>query len=237
MTAPVDAGRDRAVTGFLKKQRWWAGRVAVLPVHIAIFALVVFFLVRAIPGDPVLSVTGGQFTPEIYAKVHHALGLDGSTVHQLSTYMSSLAQGRLGNSIISGRSVTSELNTRFPATLKLALLGLTMVMLLSLAASYVAVMLPKTAPARVIRAYARTAGAIPEFCVGIALIAVFYASLHWAPTPLGRIDPDLTQPSRITGMPFAGRRAAGRLGGGRLDDQAPGAADRSGRHRPIRRPR
>jgi peptide/nickel transport system permease protein len=195
-------GPGGAVVAFVKKQRWWAGRVAVLPVHVAIFALVVFFLVRAIPGDPVLIVTGGQFTPEIYAKVKQALGLNGSLLHQLGSYFSSLAHFRLGHSMISGRAVTTELATRLPATLELALMGLIAVTVLSLLAAYVAVIYPKRTVSRIIRAYARTAGAIPEFCVGIALIVVFYAWLRWAPAPLGRIDPNLSQPSAITGMPF-----------------------------------
>ncbi|MGF7238468.1 MAG: ABC transporter permease [Frankia sp.] len=196
------AGNWAGVLAFLKKQRWWAGRIAVLPVHIAVFALVVFFLVRAIPGDPVLSVTGGQITPAIYARVKQALGLNGSIFQQLSTYFSALAHFRLGNSMISGRSVTSELSTRLPATLELALMSLLAVTVTSLVGAYLAVMYPGKLYARIIRAYARTAGAVPEFVVGIALIFIFYAELHWAPAPLGRIDPSLSQPSSITGFPF-----------------------------------
>jgi ABC-type dipeptide/oligopeptide/nickel transport system permease component len=192
----------RVLHGFVRKQRWWAGRIAALPLHVSVFALFVFFLVRAIPGDPVLSVAGGQITPQIYARVKQELGLNGSILQQLGSYYSSLAHFRLGNSMISGRSVTSELGTRLPATLELALMGLFAIALVSLVGSYLAVMHPNRTVSRVIRAYARTAGAIPEFCVAIALIFIFFAVLHWAPAPLGRIDPSLSQPSAITGMPF-----------------------------------
>lgn len=190
------------MAGSLRKHRWWAGRVAVLPIHIAVFAVVVFFLVRAIPGDPVISVTGGQITPEIYERVRHALGLDGSMLEQLGTYFSSLAHFDLGDSMISGRSVTSELTTRFPATLELSLMGLTAVTTCALVGAYLAVMHPTRLVPRIIRGYARTAGAIPEFCVGIGLIVVFYAELRWAPAPVGRIDPHLSQPADVTGLPF-----------------------------------
>jgi peptide/nickel transport system permease protein len=202
MTDSDLGGGRRDLLGLLRRHRWWVGRVAVLPVHVAFFALVVFFLVRAIPGDPVLIVTGGQITPEIYARVQHALGLDGSTLEQLGHYFSALAHFDLGKSMLSGRSVASELTTRFPATLELALMGLLAVTTASLAAAYVAVMHPRRLVARIIRGYARTAGAVPEFCVGIALIVVFYADLHWAPAPIGRIDPHLSQPDSITHMPF-----------------------------------
>jgi ABC-type dipeptide/oligopeptide/nickel transport system permease component len=200
---PTEEGRDSdGRFQVVRNQRWWAGRAAVLPVHVAIFALAVFFLVRAIPGDPVLIVTGGQITPEIYDRVEHALGLDGSILDQLGNFYSSLLHFDLGTSMLSGRSVGEELATRFPATLELALMGLFAVIVVSLVGAFLAVMRPTWLPSRVIRGYARTAGAIPEFCVGIALIVVFYSQLRWVPAPVGRIDPYLSQPPALTGMPF-----------------------------------
>jgi peptide/nickel transport system permease protein len=193
---------NRPLGDLVRKQRWWAGRIAVLPVHVAFFSVVVFFLVRAIPGDPVLTVTGGQFTPEIYRNVKHALGLDGSMSRQLGNYFSALGRFDLGHSMVTGRSVVSELSTRFPATLELALMGLLAVIVVSLVGAYLAVMHPRRTVSRIIRVYARTAGAVPEFCVGIGLIFIFYASLRWAPAPLGRVSPNLSQPAALTGMPF-----------------------------------
>jgi ABC-type dipeptide/oligopeptide/nickel transport system permease component len=194
--------RPARLLGIVRRQRWWAGRIAVLPVHIAVWALVVFFLVRAIPGNPVVIVTGGQYTPAIYAHVKHELGLDGSTFHQLGHYFWQLLHFRLGSSILSGTPVVTELKTRLPATVELALQSMTAVIVTSFIASYVAVMHPKNLLSRIIRGYARTAGAIPEFCVGIALIVIFYAELHWAPAPLGRVSPSITPPASITGFPF-----------------------------------
>ena len=76
------------------------------------------------------------------------------------------------------------------------------IIVFSFVASYVAVMHPTSMVGRLIRIYAKTAGAIPEFVVGLALIFIFYAELHWAPAPLGRIDPLLAQPSPITNFPL-----------------------------------
>ena len=187
---------------FLRKQRWWAGRIAVVPVHLSSWALIVFFLIRAIPGDPVITVTGGQITPEIYARVKRSLGLDGSIIHQLSTYYSSLLHFRLGNSMVSGTPVVSDLAVRLPATVELALQAMIAVVVVSLVGSYLVVMYPQNKVSRVVRGYACAAGAIPEVCVGIGLIAIFFTALRWAPAPLGRISPNLNQPSSITGMPL-----------------------------------
>jgi peptide/nickel transport system permease protein len=186
----------------VRKNRWWIMRTLMLPVHMTIFAFVVFVLVRAIPGDPVLTILGTQFTPQLYARTKQALGLDGSFLAQLGTYYGNLVHFRLGNSLVSGLPVTTELATRLPATLELALQAMVAVAVCSLLASYIAVLRPASIAARVIRGYARTAGALPEFCVGLGLIFVFYAELHWAPAPLGRIDPGLTQPPPITHFPL-----------------------------------
>ena len=202
LLAPEQEARPGWLISALRKNRWWVTRVLMLPVQLALFALVVFVLVRAIPGDPVLTVLGTQFTPALYARTKHALGLDGSFATQLGHYYGNLIHLNLGSSITSGRPVTTELATRLPATLELALLAMAAVTVCSVAASYIAVMRPASVPARIIRGYARTAGAIPEFCVGLALIFIFYAELHWAPAPLGRIDPRLTQPPAITHFPL-----------------------------------
>ena len=99
-------------------------RVLMLLVQLALFALVVFVLVRAILGDPVLTLLGTQFTPALYARTEHALGLDGSLATQLGHYSGNLIRLTLGGSITSGRPVTTEFATRLPATLELALLAM-----------------------------------------------------------------------------------------------------------------
>jgi len=53
-------------SAMLRHHRWWLTRIGVLPVHLTVFAVAAFFLVRLVPGDPVLTATGGQVTPEQY---------------------------------------------------------------------------------------------------------------------------------------------------------------------------
>jgi peptide/nickel transport system permease protein len=185
-----------------QKNRWWVTRILALPVHILVFALAVFFLVRAIPGDPVLTVLGDQYTPDQYARTKEALGLNGSMLTQLGQYYSDIIHLRFGTSIVTSRPIWPDIEVRLPATFELAIQAMFCVLVVSLIASYFAVMHPRNPLARLIRGYARMAGAIPEYCIGIALIFIFYAELHWAPAPLGRIDAQLTQPPPITNLPF-----------------------------------
>jgi ABC-type dipeptide/oligopeptide/nickel transport system permease component len=185
-----------------QSQRWWLVRIAALPLQILLFAFVAFFLVRAIPGDPVDVVTGGQYTPEIYARVQKALGLDGTLLEQLGRYLGQLLSFDLGTSLISGRSISDDLIQKLPPTIEIALMALVGMLLLTLAGSYIAVLHPRGAISRLVIFYSRTAGMIPEFALGIVAIFIFYAVLRLAPAPLGRLSPFLDPPPPVTHMPF-----------------------------------
>jgi ABC-type dipeptide/oligopeptide/nickel transport system permease component len=187
---------------FLQRHRWWAVRIGALPLQILLFAFVAFFLVRTIPGDPVEVVTGGQYTPEVYARVQKALGLDGTLLEQLGRYLKKVLSFDLGTSLITGRPILDDLTQKLPATIELALMALLGTLIFTFFCSYVAVIHPRNPLSRVITVYARAAGTIPEFALGIAAIFIFYAVLHWAPAPLGRLSPFVDAPAPITHMPF-----------------------------------
>ncbi|MFT4087691.1 MAG: ABC transporter permease [Gordonia sp. (in: high G+C Gram-positive bacteria)] len=186
----------------LGAQRWWIMRVLALPVHLLAFAIAAFFLVAAIPGDPVVALTGGQVTKANYAAIQHSLGLDQGLFSQLLHFLNNLLHLDFGTSIASGRSVASEFATRVPATVELALMGIVGVTVASLGGALLVITRPRNIISRLLRVYARTAGALPEYCLAVAGIFVFYATLHWAPAPLGRLSPTLAAPSPITHFPF-----------------------------------
>lgn len=192
------------MTGLLRRHRWWLGRLAILPVHIFVFAIAVFFLVRAMPGDPVMTVLGGntEYTQDDYDRIEATLGLDGSITSQLVSFLSNVMVLELGESTYTGRSVSSEIAQRLPATLELALLCLLAVIVTSSIAAYLAVFHPRGPWAVVIRVYSRLAGAVPQFVLAVAAIFVFYATLRWAPAPIGRVSIGLDMPDRVTGLPL-----------------------------------
>lgn len=186
----------------VRRNRWWLGRLAVLPVHLLVFTAVSFLLIRSIPGDPVRAKLGQQYDDAAYAKMQTAMGLDGSLFDQLGRYLSQLARLDLGTSLATGAPVATELGQRLFGTVELALMGLGATVLLSLVASYVAVWHPHNPVSRVITAYARAAGAVPEYVLAVAGLLVFYTALHVVPAPLGRLDAGLVPPNVITGFPF-----------------------------------
>ncbi|CAJ64804.1 MULTISPECIES: ABC transporter permease [Frankia] len=195
----------------LRRQRWWLGRIIALPFQLLVFAAVSFLLVQSIPGDPVAVLTGGQADRANYAAIQKQLGLDGSLLHQLLRYLGHTVQLDLGNSIMTGRPVAHEFSDRLPATIELALMSLFFSILLAVGLSYLAVVRPRNPLSYVVRGYARVAGGLPDFAIGVAAVFVFYATLHWAPAPLGRLGSGVDDVPKVTGLPFLDTLLTGHL--------------------------
>lgn len=186
----------------IRQQRWWATRIALLPLHLAVFTLVTFVLLRFVPGDPITAVLGPNYTQEAYDSMQVSLGLDGSVWQQLGNYLSGLLQLQLGTSIQTGASVATELSELLPSTVELAIQGLVVTVLVSVTFGHITVFHPRTWLAKIVTAYSRSAGALPEFVLAVAGLFLFYTVLHWAPAPLGRLSTDLPQEVTLTGFPF-----------------------------------
>ena len=190
------------MSAWLRAQRWWVTRVLALPVHLLAFAVVAFFLVAAIPGDPVKALTGGQVTASNYAAIKRGLGLDQGIFAQLLHFLHQMVTFNFGVSIASGRPVSTEFATRLPVTVETALLAIAGVVIVSFGCALLMLVRPSDPLSRLLRLYARTAGALPEYCLAVGGIFLFYSILHWAPAPDGLLSPNLVAPNAITGLPL-----------------------------------
>ncbi len=88
---------------------------------IFILLAVIFFILRIIPGDPVLAILGGKAPIEVIQQKRHELGLDKPVIVQFFDYIRGVITGNLGTSTLTNRSVFEELKDRFPATLELTI--------------------------------------------------------------------------------------------------------------------
>ncbi|WP_168706522.1 ABC transporter permease [Gordonia paraffinivorans] len=188
----------------------WVGRAAGRAiVNFLIFVVAAFFLVQLIPGDPLVSSSGGRLSGEALGKAREVYGLNGSLASQFWSYLTSLFSFDLGESIATGRPVAEDMATRIPATLELIGTGLFFACLVALPMSYFVVTKPTNRFSKVLRSYASSAGAIPEYVVGILFLFVFFATLAWVPAPSGRLDPILMPPAEVTGFPILDAFIAG----------------------------
>src|SRR3712207_9530945 len=81
-------------------------------------------MVRAIPGDPAQLLLGQQATQEQVQQVRQNMGLDKPVIVQYGIFLDDALRGDLGQSIVTGRPVTTALLARFPATLELTLFAM-----------------------------------------------------------------------------------------------------------------
>jgi peptide/nickel transport system permease protein len=86
--------------------------------------LVVFVMMRSIPGDPVVALLGDAYTEEDAIKAREAYGLNEPVLVQYVIWLGKLVQGDWGSSILSGRPVLSDVLVRLPVTLELIVLSM-----------------------------------------------------------------------------------------------------------------
>ncbi|MDR7579524.1 MAG: ABC transporter permease, partial [Armatimonadota bacterium] len=82
--------------------------------------VVVFALIRLVPGDPARLVLGLQASEEEVQRLRVELGLDQPLPVQYARFLGRLVQGDLGRSVVTGEPVTREIAARLPATVQLA---------------------------------------------------------------------------------------------------------------------
>src|SRR3546814_2356631 len=86
-------------------------------------AVLTFFLMHLLPGDPAVIIAGDQASPEAIERMRRQLGLDRPVLEQLVLWIARLAQGDFGTSLILNQSVVSAVVERLPITLSLALVS------------------------------------------------------------------------------------------------------------------
>ncbi len=176
--------------------------LGVIPVLVGI-SLLVFLVLRLIPGDPALLMLGERATPQQREALARQLGLDKPLFFNLTgegslfdsqyfNMMGDLLTGNLGTSITRRTAVVDELKVRFPATLELTIVAL-------LIASVVGVSVGVLAATR--RGSLLDAGSmlialagvsIPIFWLGLMFQLLFGIRLGWLPISL-RLDPALSR--------------------------------------------
>lgn len=177
-------------------------RAALAVPMLLILLTAVFFILRILPGDPVLALWGTRNPPpEVLERARRALGLDQPPWVQYVNYLSGVFRGDLGLSIgeyYLGRPVIEEIGNRLPATIELAIGSI-------IIASVVGILTGVVAGARrdswigvAIRLWGTVIWVIPIFWLGVIFQLVFAVWLGWLP-PHGRWR-GTDFPAHVTGM-------------------------------------
>jgi peptide/nickel transport system permease protein len=151
---------------------------------ITLFAVVVlvFLLVRLIPGDPVRVILGIEYTPEAAAALRAELHLDGSLPEQFAAYIGGLLRGDLGESTAQrGRSVVDVIAESFPTTMSLVITAIALAVVVGITLGLLAGITKNRGVDLAVRTWSMLSFSVPTFLVALLLIFVFALTLGLLP--------------------------------------------------------
>ena len=149
--------------------------------------LVTFIIGRVVPIDPVLAIVGDRAPEHVIDRVREELGLNKPLYEQFAIYVWNVAQGNLGDSVLTANPVLEDIKRVFPATLELATVATLFGVLLGVPMGVLAGVYHGRWPDQVIRVVGLLGYSIPVFWIGLMGLLLFYARLDWVPGP-GRLD-------------------------------------------------
>ena len=155
----------------------------VIPTLVGV-AVAVFFLIRVMPGDPVvvkLRADGAAVTEETIEAERKRLGLDKPLAVQFKDYMIGLTRLDLGKSLWTGQSVAGEIAIRFPVSLQVAIMATLIAVLIAVPLGTLCAVHQDSLLDNVIRVLAVSGLAIPGFWLGMLIILGLLYFFNWLP--------------------------------------------------------
>jgi peptide/nickel transport system permease protein len=150
-------------------------------------SFIVFFMVRAIPGDPAQILLGQQATHEQVQQLRAHMGLDKPVIVQYAVFLKEAITGDLGDSIVTGRPVITELLARFPATLELTAFAMFIAVVVGVPVGVISAVKQYSLLDKITSVLALTGISMPIFWLAMVLILIFGVRLELLPFP-GRLS-------------------------------------------------
>ena len=171
--------------------RYAAKTLANMAVTLFAITFLVFALNELSPGDVAAKILGPYATAEQVEILNRELGLDRPLLVRYLEYMWNAARGDFGQSIVFRQPVSELLFDRLGNTLLLAGICFAAIVPLSIALGTLAGLSERSLADRVISLFSAICASIPEFAMGVFLLAIFVVTLGWLPgtSPL-RADAD-----------------------------------------------
>ncbi|HEM7852753.1 TPA: ABC transporter permease [Burkholderia multivorans] len=154
--------------------------LSIVPTLIVV-TLLVFTMLRLLPGDPAQQMLGDQATPEALAALRIEYGLDKPWPVQYLNWASRALRGDLGRSLLNQESVSRLIWERFQLSLTIVFVAVALATLLAVPLGMLAARSRSRWPDMAIVAIATLLLSIPSFWLGVLLLLWFGLHLHWLP--------------------------------------------------------
>ncbi|WP_110926451.1 ABC transporter permease [Bacillus massiliglaciei] len=143
--------------------------------------IVVFLLIRLIPGDPAKSILGGDATPQAVESLRNELGLNDPLLVQYGSWMSQLLKGDLGYSYTLHTPIIEELAPRFINSLILTVASLLICIILGVALGLISALRKGKFVDKASMAMALVGASMPVFWIALMLMWLFSIQTQWFP--------------------------------------------------------
>ncbi len=174
----------------------------VLPVLLGV-SIVVFAMVRMIPGDPARIMAGEAATQETVEMIRERLGLNKHPVVQYFIFLENLVRGDLGRSTMSRLPVLDEIKHTLPSTIQLAVAAMAIATLIGVTTGVLSAVKPNSWVDAVSMFIALVGVSMPVFWLGLMLMLLFSLHLGWFPTAGSGTWRHLVLPSITLGLSSA----------------------------------
>ncbi|MEK7484438.1 MAG: ABC transporter permease [Planctomycetota bacterium] len=161
-------------------------------------SLLIFAMVHLAPGDPALIMLGERASKDSVEAIRKDLGLDKPLYEQYRIFIVNIFQGDFGKSIKSKQPVWTEFRQRFPATLELTVVSMTLAVVFGIIAGIISAVKRYSFWDYFSMVGALSGVSMPVFWLGLVFIYIFSVQLEWLPVS-GRISFHYEVPE-ITGL-------------------------------------
>jgi peptide/nickel transport system permease protein len=191
LSAPTGAARALPRPGLIRSIRsnlWvrFVVRRLLSLVGVFVFLVVgVFFMVQAVPGDPIRNFTGPDAPPQIIERIRHDNGLDKPLGQQFVDYVTHIFEGDFGKSYSTLEPVSDIIVQNLTPSLQLAACALFIVLVVSVPLGLLAGAVTREGRHRKVElgfmSVTSVLGAIPELLIATVLVFIVAVQLQWLP--------------------------------------------------------
>ena len=154
--------------------------LSTIPVLLGI-SLLLFLMLRSLPGDPAQVMAGQMASPEEVEMIRHQLGLDQPIHKQYAAFLGRLVLLDLGRSARTQNPVIEEVWARLPNTFLLAVVAISLACLFGIPAGIISAVRPYTWIDYLVTSAALFGISMPVFWLGLMLVVLFSVILQWLP--------------------------------------------------------
>lgn len=147
-----------------------------------VLSLIVFLMVRMIPGDPVDIMLGFDVAKDTKEFERERLGLNDPLYEQYFRFVINALKGDLGTSIFTGKPVVEELANRFPKTIILAVGGTLVGSIFGIILGIIAAVKRNKAADNIIMVASLITVSTPSFFLALILMLIFCLKFMWLPS-------------------------------------------------------